>query len=326
MLTNTPNELNFNLISIIKIAIKWWKKILLFAILVALITAIYAFMQKNTYKSFGNFYANNGLISSRDNLFRTEFQDAIDQFGLENETDHLYSVANCAPVLSHLIEKYNMAAHYKIDIVNDPKGKEKVYKKFAKNYKVNKGAYGNLEITVTDENSDTASAIANEALIEMQDQFGSYYRNSAQGVMQALQTQMKMQDSVIASLTDTLVKMREQFGIYDIISPSRKGNANTSSHNARGIETIQNIEEIKDKYVVDRARYESIKNEFATANNKCFPYLQVIQYPTPSGQKAGPFRTLMVIGAFAFALFLGVLCVVLIEFYTDIKNKVLASA
>jgi hypothetical protein len=237
----------------------------------------------------------------------------------------MYTIANSAPVLSHLIEKYNMAKHYKIDIDADPKGKEKVYKRFDKCYDVTKGANGNMEITVTDENSDTASAIANEALIELQDKFGSYYRSSSAGVAQAMLVQIKMQDSAIGVYTDSLVKLREQYGVYEILSPSRKGNTTTTSRNARGIETVQNIEEIKDKYVIERARYDAIRNEFNTAASKSIPYIQVIQYPTPSGQKAGPFRTIMVFGSFVFAAFLGLLCVVIIEFYGGIKNKVLGA-
>jgi uncharacterized protein involved in exopolysaccharide biosynthesis len=325
MTTENINEPTFNLISIIQIALKWWKKILTFAIIIAAIVAVYAFFQKNTYKSYGNFYPANGLISGRDNLFRTDLQDAIDQFGLENEVDHMYTIANSAPVLSHLIEKYNMAKHYKIDVDADPKGKEKVYKRFDKCFDVTKGANGNMEITVTDENSDTASAIANEALIELQDKFGSYYRSSSAGVAQAMLVQIKMQDSAIGVYTDSLVKLREQYGVYEILSPSRKGNTTTTSRNARGIETVQNIEEIKDKYVIERARYDAIRNEFNTAASKSIPYIQVIQYPTPSGQKAGPFRTIMVFGSFVFAAFLGLLCVVIIEFYGGIKNKVLGA-
>jgi hypothetical protein len=311
--------IKFDLIEIIKIGLKWKKQILLLAIIISAIVAGYALVLKNQYTSYCTFYPSNAVIGSRDNLFRIEHQDAIDQFGLENEVDRLYVIGNSSPIMSGLITKHKLAEHYDIDIKNDKKGPEKLFKKFAENYKVKKGAYGNLELTMTDNNTTLAAAIANDALIAMQDQFRSYYVNSAQGISQALAVRMLYQDTMIGKLTDSLVAMREKFNIYEIISPSRKGDTKTSSRNARGIEEVQNVEEMKDRYVMDKAKYESIRNEFLTIQHKSIPFIQVIQYPEPSGKKEGPYRTIMVLGAFVASIFLGLLTAVIITYFSKWK-------
>ncbi len=314
---NTPR---FDLLEIVRIGIKWWKHIAGFALLVAVGMAIYMLTKKNIYNSNAIFYPSGALIGSRDNIFRTEIQDGIDVIGLENEVDRLITIGNSAPIMSDLIKKFKLAEHYKIDIVNDPKGNDKVYKRFAKAYGVSKGANNNLELNVKDEDNVLASEIAKDALIAIQDNIRSYYSNSNEGIAYALEKQMLMQDSAIVSLTEKLVTTREKYGVYEVLSPSRKSTNNINSRNARGIEEVQNLEELKDKYVIDRAKYESLRNEFRTTKSKSIPYLQIVSYPTAGANKVGPYRTLNVLGAGVFGLFLGLLIAVLIEYFASAKH------
>jgi hypothetical protein len=320
MTNSSNNNIRFDLIEMVRIGLKWKKHIIGFAFLVAVATAIYMFTLKNIYSSYAVFYPAGALIGSRNNLFRTEHQDGVDMIGLDNEVDRLVAIGNSAPILSDLIKKYKMAEHYKIDIVHDAKGKQKVYKKFAKAFKVSKGANNNLELNMRDWDGDLAGNIANDALIAIQDNIRSYYTNSNNGIAIAMEKQMTMQDSAINTLTEKLVAVREKYGVYDIISPSRKIESTVQSRNARGIEEVQNLEELKDKYVMDRAKYESIRNEFLTGNSKSIPYIHVVQYPTAGGPKVGPYRTLNVLGAGAAAAFLALLFVVLLEYFASVKH------
>lgn len=314
------NEIKFDLIDAIKVGIKWKKHLLGFALLAAAAMAIYAYSLKNIFKSYTLFYPSSALIGSRDNLFRTEVQDGLDQVGLENEVDRVVVIANSAPVVSDLIESFKMMEHYDID-PKDPKAKQKTYKLFAKNYKVAKGASGQIELTFNDWDAQLASDILNKAIPAIQDKYRFIYTNSGNGIAEALTMQTLHMDSMINKLTDSLVQQREQYGIYDIISPGRKGNTSTTSRNARGIEVIQNLEELKDQYVRDRAKFESLKNEHLTVTHKSIPFLQVIQYPSPGGEKVSPFRTLMVLGTFAAALFIGLVIALMSEYFASIKHK-----
>jgi LPS O-antigen subunit length determinant protein (WzzB/FepE family) len=314
-------QLTFNLYDVVRIALKYKKHIAIFTIIAALGTAAYAMVLKNQYRSYANFYPSNAMIASRDHLFRMENQDALDQFGFEHEQDRMITIGNCSPLMQDLVNKYNLYKHYGYDTLNDPLAKQKTFKLFNKRYEVSKGSYGNVELYVIDEDKELASQIANDALTAIQDQFREFYINSHRGIAQALEVQMHKQDSVITYLTDTLIKVRKKYSVYDVLSPSRKAATNVRSTSAEGIEYVQNLEEIKDKYVIDRARYESICNEFKTVDHKSIPFLQVVQYPTPSGQKDSPFRTLMVLGAAAAALVLGILLAFIAEYFQTVKHK-----
>ncbi len=318
------NNLEFNLISTMRIGWQWRKYIIGFALVVGILTAVYCLILKNQYTSYANFYPANSVIGSRDNMFRPDHQDAIDMFGLENEVDRFYNIGNSSPMLTHLITKYKIAEHYKIDIKNNPKNIEKLYKIFDKNYQVSKGAYGNLELTMTDEDKDLAAQIANDALIKLQDDYRAFYVKSSVGLAEALGVRMKSIDSTIATLTDSLVGLRTKYNIYSVISPSRIGDQNYMNTNARGFEDVQTVEELKDRMVMDKAKYASIQNEFLTIQHKSIPFIHVVQYPEASGQKAGPFRTLMVLGALVGATLLGLLASVLLTHFTEWKNKIAA--
>jgi uncharacterized protein involved in exopolysaccharide biosynthesis len=314
-------HLRFNLLSVLKLTLKWKKQIIGFAVLVALITAVYAFLLKNEYTSYANFYPSNSGIGTRSNLFRVESMDNADQFGYENEVDHVFTISSSNSIITHLVNKFDFYKVYNIDTTNDTKGKQKVFQKFKKNFKITKGSYGNVELYMTDKDPTLASAVANEALVEIQDKLRGFYVGSSEGAATALKFRLKHIDSTLTILTDSLIKLREKYGVYDILSPSRKATVNVQSRSAAGIELVQNVEEIKDKYVIDRAKYESISNEFLTTTHKAIPYLQVIDYPTPSGSKAGPFRTIMVLSAFLVGLVVAILAIFVIEYLGTIKSE-----
>jgi hypothetical protein len=318
-MTDTP--IKFDLIELIKVGLRWKKFILGFAIIASLGMAIYALNLKNIYRSYTVFFPSNALIGSRDNLFRTEIQDAIDQVGLENEVDRAVVVANSAPIISGLIDKFRMDTIYKIDIKRDSKGKQKLYKKFAKNYNVTRGPYGQIEMTFSDNNGQLCADILNEAIISIQDKYRYFYTNSSQGISDALVAQAVKIDSTIAKFTDSLVVIREKYGIYDIISPGRKADIHVQSKSARGIEEVQNVEELKDQFVRDRAKFASLNLEHLTVLHKSIPYLQVVQYPQAGGQKVKPFRTIMVLSTFAIAIFLGLLIAFCAEYFPYLISK-----
>jgi hypothetical protein len=127
-------------------------------------------------------------------------------------------------------------------------------------------------------------------------------------------------------VTDSLIKLRVAYNIYDLISPSRKNLVNFTPRSsgqqyAEGLELIQNIEEVKDKLVQDKARYMSIANEFKAATYEGFPMIHVVQWATPHGPKAGPFRTLGVLTVLLASLIFAILLAVIVELFVSNKSK-----
>ncbi len=320
------NQLNFNLFDIIKTILKWKFYIIGLATTVAVIAVVYFFMQKNEYKAYGAFFPSSAVMSGRINLFRESQQEWIDFFGGENEVDRAYVIGNSAEVISYLIDKFEFAKHYNIDVKNDKNGSKKVYKRFAKNFSLSRSGYKHLEVTFTDEDDELAYLVVNEAMNRTDDLLRKLYARVNSQLALALDTRTDSISSQLKVVTDSLIQLRVKYNIYDIVSPGRSnlmlGNAKGSGlAYATGLEEIQNIEEVKDKLAMNKAKYMSLSNEFKTATYEGFPMIHVVQWATPNGPKAGPYRILGVATAFAFAFFFGLLLAIIIELFVSNKHK-----
>lgn len=318
-------EFHFDLFDVIKIGFKWKKYILGFTVLVAVITAIFFLFKKNEYKAYGSFFPSSAVMSGRINLFRETNQEWIDMFGGENEMDRTYVIANSANVVSYLIAKFKIAEHYKID-TTAPNANQKIYKRFTKNYSVSRTGYKHIEITFTDEDHYLAYEIVNEAINRTESLIRKLFANINVQLATAIDIRKDSIDKQLSIMSDSLVNMRVKYGIYDLISPGRKNLIMNSPKGsgaqfALGLESIQNVEEVKDKLAIDKARYMSLSNEFKTSTFEGFPMVHVVQWATPFGPKAGPYRILNVLGASIAAFFFSLLLAIIIEILKENRHK-----
>lgn len=317
--------LRFDLFEVIRIGLRWKKFIIGLTLLACLTAAIYFFLQKNTYKAYGSFFPSSAVMSGRINLFRENQQEWIDMFGGENEVDRAYVIANSANVISYLIGKFHIAAHYKIDTVNDKDADKKTYKKFTKNFIVSRSGYKHIEINFNDEDPELAYQVVNEAMNRTEDLLRDLYKTINVQLALAIDNRADSIQQQLTVYTDSLVNMRVRYNIYDLIAPGRKSQNYTPRSSgadyARGLEEIQNVEEVKDKLSMDKAKYLSLSNEFKTAASKVFPMIHVVQWASPNGPKAGPFRTLGVLTTGVIAFIFSLLLAVLIEYFRRNKDQ-----
>lgn len=322
-------EFQFDLFDIVRIGIAWRKKIIIFSLAVAFIAAIFFFFQKNYYNAYGSFFTGSSVMSGRINLFRETSQEWIDYFGGENEVDRAYVIGNSAQVISYLIEKFEMRAHYKID-KDDKEAMKKTYKKFTKNFSINRSGFKHIEINFEDEDQNLCHEVVNAAINRIESQIRELYISINKQLALSLDVRRDSISNELALITDSLVNMRVKYNIYDLIAPGRKNlisfNAKGSGiEYARGVEEVQNLEEIKDKLTMDRAKYMSLSNEFKTATFDGFPMLHVTQWASPGSPKAGPMRTVGVLSAFLIAFVFGLILAIVIEIFKDNKERIIVA-
>ena len=107
-------------------------------------------------------------------------------------------------------------------------------------------------------------------------------------------------------------------GLKNLISSQPKG---SGLQYAKGLEIVQNVEEVKDRLTMDKAKYMSLSNEFKTASFDGFPMIHVTQWSTPGGPKAGPMRTLGVLAAFVGAFIFSLLLSIVVEILKTQKAR-----
>lgn len=306
------NTEKLDLVDFIRFGWKRKKLIIGFAILAAVIAAVVMFFTKNTYRAYGSFFPASTAISGRVNMFREFNQEWVDLFGGENEADRVYVIGNTSTVISKLMEEHKMFEHYGVD-TTDPNGKRKAYKRFAKNYTFSRSGFKHIEVSFSDEDKELGAKVVNSAMNFAEKELKEIYINSHSQMAIAIEKRVDSINQEIDILTDTLVNLRTEYGVYDLISPGRKNMlsgkmSGRGERFARAIEEIQEVEEVKDRLVIEKGKYAALSNEFRSLLHYEIPMIHVVQWASPSGQKAGPYRTLTVLAvgmiSFLFAWFL----------------------
>jgi uncharacterized protein involved in exopolysaccharide biosynthesis len=154
--------------------------------------------------------------------------------------------------------------------------------------------------------------------------YRSYYTTVKNGIYTSINDQKVKLDSSINALTDTLAALRDQHGIYAILSPSRKGVISGEVKGGgkgfgRAMEEIQNIESIKDQLVTDRAQYISLLHEFDATRNNAMDYLKVITRAVPPTRPSGLGMTLTLVGAGLLSFFFSTLWVLIMAYYRKLN-------
>jgi uncharacterized protein involved in exopolysaccharide biosynthesis len=280
-------------------------------------------VKKKKFKAEARFLVNNPLYGDRNTLFRSIDTRYVDYFGGDDDLDKIMAFAGSDTVRNRIIRNCQFQVIYKKDI-NDPKGYAELMSIFKKNFNIKRTEYKDVEVSYTDYDPQTAANVANMSVKVLEETYRQYYNNIKNGIYKSINDQVTKLDSSINTLTDTLATMRDQYGIYSIISPARQ-NVITSEIKGggkgygRAIEEIQNIESIKDQLVADRAHYISALNEFYATTNSALDFVKVITRALPPTNAAGLSTEITLVAAGLLSFFFSTLYVLLMAYYRKLN-------
>ena len=247
----------------------------------AIAGAIFYLAGPKKYEAKTEFILRNPLYGDRNNLYNNDTK-FIDYFANEDDIDRLILMSEAEIVQGRVIRNLRLAEAYKIDVSNR-KGEQQLERKFSKSYNILRTEYKDLVLSYVDTDPDRAAVVANMCVKVLDSTFGDYYKDMRAGMYLSILEKVHEEDSSINVLTDTLTVLREEYHIYDIISPARYnlmlGTMKENSHKnfGRGVELIQNIESLKDQLVADRARQMTLVNQYKTGNRQDqMPMLKVV--------------------------------------------------
>lgn len=264
--------------------------IIIVTIVSAVAGALFYVAGPKRFEAKTEFVVRNPLYSDRNNLYNYETK-FIDYFANEDDVDRVILMANSEMVQGQVIKNLDLAKAYSIDATNR-KGEHELGRRFYKNFNITRTEYKDLILSYVDTDPERAAKVANECVHVLEQAYGGFYRDMRVGMTQSIQDKIHEEDSSIDALTDSLVVLRDRYHLYDIISPSRYnlmlGSIKESGQAglARGVETIQNYESLKDQLVSDRAKQTTIINQFETGNKE--DQLPVIKVVTVAKPPVGP--------------------------------------
>lgn len=269
------SQSRFNLVDIVQLIGRRLRFILIIALIGAVLGAIAGLVRKKQYTATNEFFMASPFFSDRNNIFHTSNQTAafIGYFGTDEDIDRVIGISKTSNFLEQVGMRSALDSFYKLD-ASRPADRYKLQKIVKSGMNLKRNEYGMMEISFTMQEPLQAARVADTAEALLDEMYTGFHTGMRNNVMAELQHKIEEADSAIAKLTDTLGRLRDRFGIYEILSPSRQNliisNSNGGSKGAgygHAIEQVQNIEAIKDQLVIDRARYESIVNEYNTTGN-----------------------------------------------------------
>lgn len=322
MTTLPPN----NLLGIIQTLKERRRLIAAITLLTIALGVILYFLTPKRYEAEVVFVLKNPLYADRNNLYNNETK-FIDYFANEEDIDRLITMAESDSVQNRIIKEMDLVKRYKIDTL-DKKATVTLKKTFNNNLRIYRTENRNVVLNFSDKNDTVALKTAIRYVGLLDSSLRGFYNEMRGNMHASIVSKIHEQDSAINVLTDTLTHLRDEFGIYDIISPARYNIMLSSLKNsgkpgfAKGMELIQNIESVKDELVSDRARNITLANQYTTGTQMNELPLTKIVKTTPLPIKAsGPgLKQVLLICALA-GLFFSTLYVLTVAFYRSILTK-----
>ena len=229
----------------------------------------FVLIASQNYTAVTEFIIRNPSYGERNNIFNREPAN-MNYFSSEDEYERFISFSKSYVVQKKVSDAFRLDTLYEIDTTKKA-GIVKLLKKINNKLRVARTDNSILFLTYTDKDAQRAADIANKFIAVLDSQFTGYYMEMRNADYLAVKDKLAVEDSMINVFTDSLVKIRERYNIYDLISPARhgliSGNTNYTKRPgmALGLETLQNLEANKDEMVSDRALTLTLVNQFESS-------------------------------------------------------------
>ena len=118
-----------------------------------------------------------------------------------------------------MIKKFNLAERYDIDASN-PKGEDKVNKRFRKLYHVKKNEYSGIEVSIEDIEPALAAQMLDTLLIKLDALYKDATSGNKKMIVSTYENTLNEKKTELRQIVDTLMTLRQRYGIYDVAQQS----------------------------------------------------------------------------------------------------------
>ncbi len=288
-----------NIISLFTTLFRWRKFIIIVIVLAAAISTIIALRKPDYYKSTAIFYPSNIATYDRVILFSTESSDKVlNYFGTKEDVSRMLAIARSNDLIDDVIQKFDLAKSYGIDSSSN-RWRFKVRKQFESNYKAIRTELGNIELSIWDQNPQTASEMVNYIMNETDRINTAMVVDRYKGISEKINVQLTEKGRALQKLTDSLAAFRDTSKV--IYRLTRKTTY---------------------KYLKDYNNLQTLEDQYAFSANNDFSSIYVIEKAKPADKKSKPVRWLIVVSSLLIALLFSIFAILLIEQYKLISSSI----
>jgi uncharacterized protein involved in exopolysaccharide biosynthesis len=316
----------FDLVDIVEVIQRRRRFIITVTLICVAIGLLFHFISRKKYEAKAAFFVSNPLYADRSSMFSASDSRYLDYFGDEDDIDRVVALASSDTIETQAMRNTGYDKAYGIDL-NDPYKRNELKLRFRKRLDVKRTEYKLLEISFTDKDPVLAANVTNEMVKGIGEGYAYFYNSRKFSAFNSIKAKIREVDSSIYSLTDTLARLRNISGIYDVISPSR---LNLITGNVKGngkdqglyVELIQNFEADKDMLVADKAKYVSLLNQYSTGvGPQEMPLLHVITSARPPVDPANPSIWIILAVSIILGLAFSISYVLLTGYYGEVVTK-----
>ncbi len=321
--------MTLNWIDFLKIVWHWKKPVLVIVSFAALGSVVVTDprIMPPKYESSVLFYPLNPNLTSSGALFSGGGDNL---FGGTSEVDRMLSIAGSVQLKKHLVEKFRLFDHYKIDSAKQRYPYHAVLKKLEAHYRYMKNDRGAILITVLDRDRQLAADIANE-VTEMIDSIGRALLNeNKKKILSIYEKKMQEKEKIVEQLTDSIFAIKQEFGLYTDIRElpnqvlSVQGRQGPASDAA--MERVKVLEEKKKGAIRELNNSIAMYEQYLATIDNDVPALLVLEKAYPAEKKSKPVRWLIVMTSVIVAFAFSCLAVVLMAQYRSFRQIFVSAA
>ena len=219
-------ENEFGIVDVVKVILRWWKKIAIATFIIASITAVISLMVPVYYEAGTTFYAASPELAAPAPLSTN--QDIISVYGDDTDIDRLLSISQSNELKDFLISKFNLYERYEID-PEDPKAPYKVQLKLSKLYQANKNKFDAIFLTVEDRDPETSAQMANSARNKINEIAQKLIKESQSQTSDGYARSLTEKETLLTLFNDSLSVLRVKYNVIDTENQGQVLAENSSS-------------------------------------------------------------------------------------------------
>ncbi len=204
---------NDNLLDVLKTLFRWKRQILAVCLIALVGSVVIALLLPVYYEATTIFLAASPDQAKPELLYgKVSFEP--EYYGNENDIDRLLTLAESGDLVDFLIDSFQLYDHYDIDSTG-PRAAYWVRETFFGHYEINKTKRDAIELSIEDTDRVLAADMANAAREKIDRLAQQLIKESQRQSLRSYEINIRNKEQQLAVLSDSLVRLRRTYGIYN---------------------------------------------------------------------------------------------------------------
>jgi len=202
-----------NILHVFGILWKWRKHILIATALFAVCSIIISLLLSNYYESSATFYAASTDLAKPAPIGNQDRR--INYYGNDDDVDRLLTIAHSTKLKNHLIDKFELYQHYKID-QSRPKSAYEIRLKLEKLMRIQKTEFQAIQFGIEDQDPEMAKKMIDEAIQYLNLNGLNNIKKSQNHLLKSMNEKIERNDKNLIVLNDSISLLKEKYQAFDL--------------------------------------------------------------------------------------------------------------